>query len=140
MPHNKNIKSFLIGANGQDPLMKCYCGLVAIELSIKHQVGLKDHNVINGLVIFSRAQQPWAQRALTAFADRLRRDLVVLIANNSKGVVGPVSMDSYPNMRYCRFAEDGWDQPCTTEQQLNVLAGTVQEVRTFLRRNFSLPI
>jgi hypothetical protein len=143
MPHSKNIQSFLSAANGPDPLLRCYCGLVVLELVVKQEVGLSDHNVIHGLNKLRAAMavnaKSWAAPALLTLTNKLRTDLVAVYVNGSNGLPRTIPVDSYPYIRYCRFDTDGWPSPHTTESNLATLASTVQQVRTFLKTHFSLP-
>ncbi len=142
MPLKTNLSSFLSAANGPDPLLQCYCGLVALELVIKHEVGLADHNVVHGLNKFRSAKavnaKAWAGVPLLTLTNKLRSDLVRIYVNGVDGLPRTIPSESYPYIRYCRFANDGWATPNTTSE-LTTLANTVQQIRTFLRTNFSLP-
>ena len=143
MLHNTNISSFLSAANGQDPLLRCYCGLIALELVIKHEIGLADHNVINGLNKLRLAKavnaKAWASVPLIALMNKLRTDLVAVYVNGRDGLPRTIPAEIYPYIRYCRFANDGWNWPYITNVELITLGNTVQQIRTFLRTNFSLP-
>lgn len=142
MPHSTNIHSFLTAANGQDLLLQCYCGLVVLELVIKNEVGLTDHNVVSGLNKLRVAKavhtKAWTSTALITFMNRLRTDLVAVHVNGSDGLPRTIPWESYPYIRYCRFAGDGWPAPHITNAELVTLRNTVQEIRTFLRTNFLL--
>jgi len=143
MSHSTNISSFLSAANGQDPLLRSYCGLVVLELVIKHEVGLIDHNVIHGLNKLRSAKavnaKAWAGVGMLSLTNKLRTDLVAIHVNGIDGLPRTTPTESYPYIRYCRIADDGWAQPHTTSVELTTLANTVQQIRTFLRTNFSLP-
>lgn len=144
MPHSTNIRSFVSAANSQDPLLRAYCGLVALELAIKHEVGLSDHDVVHGLNKLRGAKaidtKAWTAVSLLTLTNKLRTDLVAIHVNGVDGMARTAPANSYPYLRYCRFAEDGWTTPHTAESELTTLANTVQQIRTFLRTNFSLLI
>jgi hypothetical protein len=144
MLHKKNLDSFLAVADGEDPLLCCYCGLVALELVIKHEVGLIDHNVIHGLNRFGISKAidkfSWARPKLAQLASKLRTDLVAIYANGIDGNPRNIPAESYPYLRYCRLEDDGWGAPCATDEQLVTLSKTIRQIRTFLRSNFSLSI
>lgn len=143
MPHSTNIQAFLTAANGQDPLLQCYCGLVVLELVVKQEVGLSDHNVIHGLNKLRAAvalnEKSWTAAGFRALTNKLRTDLVAVYVNGSDGLPRTIPIESYPYIRYCRLATDGWPYPHTSSSELATLASTVQQVRTFLKAHFSLP-
>lgn len=143
MQHSSNIKSFILAANGQDPLLRAYCGLVALELTIKHEVGLSDHDVVHGLnklrAVKAVDSKSWTAGGLLSMTNKLRTDLVAIHVNGVDGAARTAPANSYPYLRYCRFANDGWAAPHTAEIELATLANTVQQIRNFLRTNFSLP-
>jgi hypothetical protein len=144
MLHAANIKAFLGATTDQDPLVRAYCGLVAIELVLKHEVGLKDHNVCAGLGTFRTLRaignKSWSATALISFADGLRRDIVGIHVNDKFGQPKTAPHDSFPYIRYVRFNGDGWPPPHALLGDITRLADTVQQLRIFLRTTFGLPL
>jgi hypothetical protein len=144
MRHTSNINAFLSAAGSSDCLIQAYCGLVAIELLIKHEVGLQDHNICHGLDKFRMLRaidnKSWTTNALLSLTNRLRNDIQAISANGKDGVGRSAPVDSYPYIRYSRIEVDGWAIPKTTSEQLKTLSDTVNSIRSFLKNNFALPL
>jgi hypothetical protein len=144
MLQRENIKAFLRATTDQEPLIRAYCGLVAIELVLKHEVGLKDHNVIAGLTKFrlnnSTGTKSWSATALISLTDQLRGDIIAIQVNSKFGSPIPTPHESYPYIRYIRFDSDGWPPPHTRAGDVLRLANTIQQLRVFLRTTFGLPL
>lgn len=144
MPHTSNIKAFLRATLDQAPLVRAYCGLVAIELVLKQEVGLTDHNICAGLDKF-RVQRAvgtksWTATALIALTNRIRSGIVAIHVNDKLGLPRSAPFDSYPYIRYLRLEGDGWGAPETALSTVEALAAAVLEVRVFLRTHFELPL
>lgn len=145
MRHTSNIRIFLAAASTDaHPLVRAYCGLVAIELLIKAEIGLVDHNVCAGLnklrATRSIGTKSWSAVAMTGLIERLRNDITAIQVNSKAGLPVSAPADSYPYIRYLRLDVDGWPLPHTSVAAIQNLANTVQALRAFLKTTFGFPL
>lgn len=143
--HSTNISDFLLASKiSGSALVRAYLGLVAIELALKSQVSLPDHDVGAGLTRFKSARCKGAklckEMELTSLIGRLRTDLQSISVNGKDGKARSAPQNSYPFLRYTRHQGDGWPAPNSHLSDLERLARTVQQIRTFLRQSFGLPL
>lgn len=143
MPHTSNIQIFVEAANtSPHPLIRAYCGLVAVELVLKSEVGLKDHNVPAGLTKFRAARATGAKAIHAAVFNTMRmkltNDLIAISSQKADGSPCAVPADSFPYLRYTRFDVDGWGIPSTTGGLVTALANTVDQLRAFLKQHFGV--
>lgn len=136
-----NIQSFSeVAESSQDPIIKAYCGLVAIELVLKEAVGLRDHNVPAAMVKFAHrfavGHQTGCKVRLTVLSVQLQNDMARVFANSADGVAQSIPPASYPSLRYVRHASDGWPDPSTPRESLEKLALTVSQIRAYFRDKF----
>jgi hypothetical protein len=141
MPHTSNINAFILAATVKSPLVQAYCGLVAIELVLKHEVALVDHNVCAALNRF-RTQRANSSSAfgLIALTSQLQAAIVAIQVNGKDGLPRAAPYDSFPYIRYSRFDTDGWGEPHTLTGTIESLANIVQRLRLFLRTHFGFQI
>lgn len=99
MAHTSNINAFVNAAGGANHLIQAYCGLVAIELMIKQEVGLVDHNVCAGLNKFrlmrSIGHRSWTANFLLSLTNRLRNDINAIQVNGKDGMPRSAPVESY---------------------------------------------
>jgi hypothetical protein len=144
MTHASNIKAFATAAGSPDFLIQSYCGLVAIELVIKQEVGLADHDVCYGLNKFcvqkAIGSRSWCSSFLLSLANQLRNDINAIQVNGKDGLPRAAPAGCYPYIRYTRIDNDGWPVPNTNDAALQALAKTVQQILSLLRRTFGVQI
>ena len=136
---------FLSGATlCQSHLMQAYCGLVAIELVLKGEVTLTDHNVPAGMDRFktvkATGQKAYAAFALSSLAAQLRSDIQNMYVQGKNGTSRQAPFDSYPYIRYTRVSGDGWGAPETSVKEIDQIAKTVQRIRNYFKVNFGLAL
>jgi len=141
MPHSTNTKHFVdaVSACGS-PLLKAYCGLVAIELTLKSSVGLSDHNVPGALNKLNVTDPRTNSSKLSGLTQRLKNDIGSIYVTNSNGVKQLAPTNSYPYIRYTTFDTDGWSAPTTTRFKMTALASTVSEIRKHLQTHYGFDL
>lgn len=145
MIHSKNISAFLEAANNcSDDLVRIYCALVAVELALKHSVGLGDHNVPSGIdrvsLKMATGSKSGCRQRLTGMAARLRTDIAAIAVQSKTFTSRQAPAEIYPYLRYARIHGDGWGLPEASAQQLKTLLDTVNEVRIYLKTKFEMPL
>lgn len=144
MRHSTNIQQFLAAAKSGPPLLGIYCALIAIELAIKKEAGLKDHNLCSGLnrlkALKAIGNKSWVANNFTGLVERLKSDLKAIAVNDKFGLPTKMPHESYPYIRYARMACDQWPAPHVTDVELNALLQTVQQIRVFLKMHFSIDL
>lgn len=145
MAHNKNISAFLGAANVcADDLVRVYCALVAIELALKQHVRLGDHNVPSGLdrvaLKMATGLKTGCRQRLAGMAARLRTDIAAIPVQSKSFSPVQAPADIYPYLRYTRMYGDGWGLPEASAQQIKTLLDTVNEVRSYLKTKFEMPL
>ncbi len=127
MPHSYNRAAFQGLAPGSNILLRLYCTLVALELSIKdHFAGAgwrNGHRIVDWVTELGEA----------ALAVQLSNRLGALMCTASDGNAAPVGGNSYPDLRYLRHTTDfaGTSTDAQIQQALEILA----DVRTALTGN-----
>lgn len=140
--HITNLKAFVGASNNiSDPILKAYCGLVAIELELKDATGLKNHDVPAHLNRFATKYAidhlSGCGIKLNSLSTQLQNNLTQISVQDKDQKPCPAPKDSYPYIRYTRLAADGWPAPSTSLAQAQDLANTVQQIQTYLRRKFN---
>lgn len=142
MDFSSNIAAFVIAAKkSNDPITKAYFGLVAIELTLKNSVPLKDHNVPAALDKFAHkfAIQNLAgcKIRLNTLAAQLKNDFSGIHVQGKDKQAQPTPAASYPNIRYTRLEDDDWPTPFTSAAQAETLANTVAAIQNYLKTKFN---
>lgn len=145
MNFTSNIQIFAHAATtSSTALIKAYCGLVAIELVLKQEVNLRSHNIPQALATFKNmnavGRKSMHVAILNSLRQRLVNDLTAISTQNRHGVPCAAPSNSYPYIRYTRFAVDGWGIPDTPSARLATLAVTVDHARHILKTKFGLPL
>lgn len=143
--HTTNIRAFVVAATASaDETVKAYCGMVAIELVLKHATGLTDHNVPGALNAYAHRFAVGNQRGckvrLNALSVQLSNSLKAITVQGKDGVARYAPAESYPYIRYTRHASDGWPVPSTTHEQVKTLANLVDGIRSYLSTKFQQPL
>lgn len=141
MPHATNTKDFVaaISVCGS-PLLKVYCGLVAIELTLKSSVGLSNHDVPSALNRLNITDPKPNGPKLSGLAQRLKNEIGSIYVTNANGVKQFAPANSYPYIRYTTFDTDGWAAPNTTKFKMTALASTVSEIRKHLKLHYGFEL
>lgn len=138
--HKTNIRYFLEAASIGNNLLAAYCSLVALELVLKSEVSLKDHDVCNGLnkLGITKGIGPLAfhRLALLSLSNQLRSDISAIHVNDRDGLPRLAPPNSYPYIRYTRIDGDGWGAPTCVDGDLVPLLKTLNKIRAYLRVNF----
>ena len=137
MNHLSNTKAFADAAAGSvDSLVKAYCGLVAIELTLKQAIDLRDHDVPSGLRRLNSLLPKPGGHHLLALASSLGDQIELIRVTGKKKERRAAPRDSYPYIRYTTFDTDGWAPPCSTQQDLKNLAALVMRIRVSLKTHY----
>ena len=141
MTHSTNITGFLAAAKSStDPLTRAYCGLVAIELVLKQEVTLGNHNVPSAIKRFATknaiGQKAGCKAKLDALAVQLHNSVRSISVQGKDYSPRFAPGESYPYIRYARHAGDNWPTPNTSVQQAEALALIVVQVRSYLASKF----
>lgn len=114
--------------------------MVAIELVLKHETGLTDHNVPAALNVFAHrfavGTRQGCKVRLNALSAQLSNSLRAISVQGKDGVARFAPAESYPYIRYTRHATDGWSAPSTTNEQVKKLADLVGGTRSYLATKF----
>lgn len=145
MAHGTNTAYFVHAAdNSTNSLITAYCGLVAIELVLKQEIGLTSHDVPSGINSFSiqKAIGGAASHAmvLSSFRVKLINDLKAIHVQHKCGYPIAAPITCYPYIRYTRIIGDGWGPPETPTSDVAALASTVNQIRLFLKKTFGLSL
>lgn len=145
MNFTSNIQIFADAATTSSAaLIKAYCGLVAIELVLKHEVNLRSHNIPQALATFKNMKAVGRKSihvaTLNSLRQRLVNDLTAISTQNRDGAPCAAPSNCYPYIRYTRFTLDGWGIPDTPNASLATLAATVDHARYILKTKFGLPL
>lgn len=140
--HTLNIKGFVDASKSiKDPIIKAYCGLVAVELVLKDAVGLKNHDVPAAIkkfaLKFAIDEMYGCRSRLNSLSTQLSRELSAITTQGTDKVACSCPTSSYPYLRYVRHQVDGWPLPCTTTIQAQELASTVEQIQFYLRKKFN---
>lgn len=140
--HASNIAAFVRAASSSsDNIIRAYCGLVAIELVLKHATGLKDHNVPAALNKFAHLHAvghlAGCKIRLTTLSTQIANALKVITVQGIDGAARFAPPDIYPYIRYTRFDVDGWSAPSTTDEQAQALSALVEATRSYLHQKFN---
>ena len=142
MAHTSNIKAFLSSAiSSENHLIQAYCGLVAIELTLKDEKMCAGHNVPDGIRRLGHAKGAAIRDrrhrvALVSLAVELINDLRSIHVLDKDGNISTARAAQFPDIRYTRFSGDGWGATETPSEKLEVLAKRVSRIRSYLRTNF----
>lgn len=138
--HATNIQVFLDAASNGSDLVGVYCGLIAIELVLKQQVSLTDHDVCAGLnklgISKGVGKDQHHRPIILALSNQLRTDIGRIYVNGKDGLPRFAPFNSYPYIRYTRIALDGWPAPVCAAAEMLALRRTVNKIRAYLRINF----
>lgn len=142
MPFTRNISNFELTPNAND-LLKAYCQLVVIELSLKHSniagIGFGGHDIprfLQALVLtIDPNLSPSIPGVLNGYVTRLSNDLKKITCIGKKGNNEFVSTHSYPNMRYTRLQGDWGGASETSDTDISALLQTSTEIANYLRQN-----
>ncbi|WP_310384769.1 hypothetical protein [Roseateles sp.] len=139
--HTKNIDAFVAASvSSSDHIVKAYLGLVAVELILKNDVGLKGHNVPAAIDkfahLFAIGHHQGCKIKLNALVAQLRNAITAITVQGKDGNPCNAPVDSYPNIRYVRHESDSWPAPFTSEEQAKVLSAKVLEIRAYLKNKF----
>lgn len=141
MPHKTNTKGFLAAADSsQTGIIKAYCGLVAIELELKSQIRVTDHNVPSSMLALRAAKPKPGSQVLNSFAEQLRNDIERIQVTGAHGDRRTAPHCSYPYIRYATMEADGWDHPTSTEEDFTRLCATIARIRKYLKTNYNLSL
>lgn len=102
--HSYNQRTFLSGAQSDQPLLALYCNLVAIELALKDSLRQRDGKWRGGhdlKKLLKEYKQSFSSKA-TELADKLEG----LSCTDMDGSQAPIKIKSYPEMRYLQHNED----------------------------------
>jgi hypothetical protein len=143
--HKTNVSAFIAAASStSDNVVKAYCGMVAIELVLKHSTGLKDHNVPGALNKFAekyaRDDFRGCKVKINTLSNRMTNALKNIGVQGVDGVARFAPSECYPYIRYARHSVDGWPEPSTTAEQAKILADIVAETRSYLLNKFKLAL
>jgi hypothetical protein len=139
--HTKNIAAFVTAcASSSDHLVNAYLGLVAVELVLKNDTGLKDHNVPAAIDKFAHhfatGNLQGCRIKLTALSVQLRNAIKAVSVQGVDGNPRSAPDECYPYIRYARHESDGWSEPFTSEEQAKNLSANVTEIRAYLKSKF----
>lgn len=145
MTHTQNITAFLsVTAECTSELARTYCALVAIELVLKQHVSMSDHNVPGGIdrirLRMAVGNKSGCGQQLTSLATKLRNDLAIISVQSKQSTPRFAPAECYPYIRYARMAGDGWGSPETSQEQLKTLSNTVNQLRSYLKSKFGMPL
>ena len=141
MAHVKNTQIFIDAASASSSsLVKAYCGLVAIELTLKSVVDLGDHDVPSGLTRLNIKHPTPGGYNLLGLIVRLRNEIDSINVTGKIGERRTAPHTSYPFIRYTTFDSDGWAPPNTTEKEINALATTVARIRSYLKKHYGFQV
>lgn len=141
MAHAKNTKDFIDAASiSGSGLVKAYCGLVALELTLKSAIGLSDHDVPSGLARLNIRNPKPGGHHLIALAAQLRNDIGAINVTGKDGGRRKAPHGSYPYIRYATFDTDGWAPPATTETEIGALSSTVARIRQYLKSHYGFKL
>ena len=143
--HTTTIRAFVAAAaSSPDEIVKAYCGMVAIELVLKHATGLTDHDVPSALINFANrfavGHKQGCKVRLSTLATQLSNALKLISVQGKNGQPQFIPAACYPYVRYTRHATDGWHAPSTTDEQVKALASLVGHTRHYLASNFQKPL
>jgi hypothetical protein len=141
MQHLQNTKEFVeaISVCGS-PMVKAYCGLVALELTLKTAVGLTNHDVPSALRRLNIKQPKPGGHNLLGLAQRLGNEIATINVTNSDGTRRTAPQNSYPYIRYTTFDTDAWPAPVTTQADMSALAATVSRIRLYLKKHYGFQV
>jgi len=139
--HTKNIDAFVKACvSSSDHVVNAYLGLVAVELVLKNDTGIKDHNVPAAIDKFAHhfatGHLQGCQIKLNALAVQLRNAIKAVSVQGVDGNPRFAPVESYPYIRYVRHESDGWSAPFTSEEQAKILSAKVTEIRAYLKTKF----
>jgi hypothetical protein len=139
--HITNISAFVAAAaSSPNEIVQAYCGMVAIELVLKQETGLTDHNIPSALNIFAHKfcvnQRKGCKIRLNALSVQLSNALKAISVQGKDGVARYAPAESYPYIRYTRHATDGWPSPSTSDEQVKTLVKAVEGTRSYLTTKF----
>lgn len=114
--------------------------MVAIELVLKRDTGLTDHNVPAALNVFAHRYaahyQVGCKARLNSYSTQLSNALKAISVQGKDGVARFAPAESYPYIRYTRHVADGWPAPSTTLEQVKALSDLVGATRSYLATKF----
>ncbi len=137
MAYTSNVKAFLSSAISSDShLIQAYCGLVAIELTLKGEKMCSGHNVPNGIKRLGIAKGGARKIALDALANQLNNDLCSIVVLDRDGNISTARSAQFPDIRYTRCPGDGWQGSESSVKSLEALANRVGRIRNYLKAHF----
>lgn len=141
MTHATNIAGFLAAARASaDPLTQAYCGLVAIELVLKQEIPLGNHDVPSALKRFATRNaiglKAGCKVRLDTLAVQLHNSIRAISVQGKDYAPRAAPGECYPYIRYARHAGDKWPDPSTSIQEAQALASIVVQIRSYLTSKF----
>ncbi len=142
MYRRANRSSFL-GKPGSSCLASTYGKLVAIELTIKDELGVAissgwQHDIQVMLTRFALHRSGVSAAILNSLATQLANRLNVLSCTNKSGTRICVPSNNYPYMRYVLHEWDGNDAANTKENDIKAVDNIAERIIRILRRSYEV--
>jgi hypothetical protein len=128
--HLTNRRAFA-GLDTRQPIVKLYCKLIALELS------LKDFDAANfrrSHDVCDMAMKTFPSSSVAAAANTLRGDLATILCTGTRGAPTTVRAEKYPDLRYVRMHSD-FAPPSSTEADILVSLTSFETLLQELRKD-----